>query len=307
MLLRVFITLFASLTIAGCAGAPVKQSIQQHDPIMDQKGGVAIIVDVCNLIDVVGDDDYFVINESKAVADALLRETTAYLQQHGVQVLTGMVPFVCGVYDTPGNAPRKCSEKEGGTVFEAAQPYGIADGIVGDTEYVKALTTLSTYMRERKAINSTKTDDGKKKSETEFQEPAGAINEDRLTAASAIIKSRTGAASILYIGLRGTKISAGKKFGQGLAAFTVGVATGIATAGLGTGYAVSIIPGHNVDWKYSNAGLVNLESGKLVWSHCTSRKGNPLEPEEVAKPGEIDLLLKSLVLKEVSSDTLSKQ
>jgi hypothetical protein len=297
----------AILMVAGCASAPKMTSIQQHDPILDQKGGVVLLVDVCDQIDVVGDDDYFVVNESKEVAKALVKGIRTYLEQNGVQVLSAITPFVCGAFDTPENPPKKFADKAGGIVSEAPKPFGVADEIAHDAEYLNALTTLSTYIHERKMLDIVRYYAKQKRVKNGPQDTVPIINEDRFMEASNVVKAKTDASSILYVGLKGTKISGGKKFAQGLASFTVGMATGIATAGLGTGFWIAIMPGHSTDWKYSSAGLVNLESGKLVWSSWSSLQGNPLTPEAVAKPGDTNLLLKGLVLKDVPVETSSKE
>jgi hypothetical protein len=307
MLLRLIGICAVIVMLAGCASTPVMKTIQQHDPILDQKGGPILLVDVCNQIDVVGDDDYFVFNESKDVAHALTGEIVTYLQQNGVQVASSIVPFVCGALDVPGNPARKCAEKAGGTITELPKPYCIADEIANDSAYLNGLTTLSTYVYERKLIDVMKHYAKQKRFGKEFQEPVCAVNDDQLIEASNTIKAKTNAASILYVGLKGTRISGGKKFAQGLASITVGMATGIATAGLGTGVWVAIIPGHSTDWKYTTASLVDLESGKVVWSGWTSKQGNPLMPKDVANSKDISLLLKNMVLKEVPVDNKEKE
>lgn len=293
--------LIIAIMFAGCAGTHKVKYVQQHDPIMDRNGGVVLLVDVCNQIDVVGDNDYFVINESKEVIQALVKETRTYLEQNGVQVLAEVTPFVCGAFDTPENTPMKVADKQGDTIMESQKPYGVADELINDPEYLNALTTISTYVFEREMIKIIR-----HYSKKDTQSLSLIVTDDQLKTASEIIKAKTNASSILYVGLKGTKISGGKKFGQGLFSFTVGMATGIATAGMGTGYWVSYMPGRNKDWKYSGAGLINLESGELVWSSWSSAQGNPLKPEKVATTDSIELLLKDLVFDEEPVEDSSK-
>lgn len=280
----------AVLLFSGCAGLNKTKFVQGHDPIMDQDGGVVLFVDVCNQMDTVG-NDYFVVNESKKVSKAMVKGVTTYLEKNGVKVRSEITPFVCGALDTKENPPVKVAEKIGGAIKESKKPFGVIDEVAQDTEYLDALTTLATSIHGKEmydiATYYNKNKKGKKVSQF-------ILDEDKLKAASGVVKAKTGAASILYVGVNGTKVSGGKKFAQGLGCFTVGMATGLATGG-----AVSFIPGHRIDGKYFFAGLVNLESGKLVWDGWSHVAGNPLSPKAVVIPSHIDLLLKKLVFKEV--------
>ena len=299
MFMRYSSIIIILIALTSCTGPIKVRKIAHHDPIMDQNGGVVLLVDVCNQIDVVGDGDYCVINESKKVASSLVKGIRSYLDQSGVQVRTEIIPFVCGALDTPQNIPIKVAEKVGGTIDEASKPYSVTDEINNDTKYLNALTKLSTYVFERGMMIVLEDYAKVKNKMAEFQKPDLIVQENQFIDAVEVIKTKTNASSLLYVGMKGTKISGVKKIGQGVLSLTVGVATGVATAGLGTGFYVSLIPGRDVDWKYSIAGLINLESKNLTWQHYTSTSGNPLKAKDVANPEEIGRLLKKLVYNEV--------
>lgn len=295
MFVRNLVTIIVLLAATGCASTPKVNYIQHHDPIMDQNGGVVLLVDACDQIDVIGDNDYYVINESKEIAGALVTEIRTYLEQNGVSVSTEIIPFVCGAFDNPENPPAKVAEEAGEKVDEVCKPYCVADEFKNDPGYLNALTSLSTYVFERGMITIMEDYARKKKKLDEFKRPAFIVEDDQFRGAIDIIKARTNASSLLYVGLKGIKVSGGKKFGQGLLSFTVGMATAVATAGLGTGYYLAFMPGGDNDYKYAIAGLANLETKELTWRTWTTKACNPLKTKCASNPKEIERLLKDLV------------
>lgn len=298
MFIRNFGIIIILMVITSCSG-PIKSiKIPHHDSIMDQNGGVVLVVDVCNQIDVVGEKDYCVINESKEVASALVKEIRSYLEQSGVQVRSEIIPLVCGALDSPQNLPTRVSEKVGATIYEASKPYGISEEINNDPEYLKALTNLSTYAFERGVISEMEDHAKINNRMDEFQRPDLIVQDDSFKEAVGLIKTRTNASSLLYVGIRGNKISGGKKVGQFAFSFSVGMATGLATAGLGTGYYMCLLPGRDRDGWSSIAGLINLESKSLTWQSYMDTGGNPLKVKDVANPKQTERLLKNLVYDE---------
>ena len=309
MLKRSLGIIIVILMLASCAAKPKVRYIHRHDPVMDKNGGVVLLVDVCNQIDVVGKGDYCVVDESREIAAALVEPLKVYLEQNGVFVRTEIVPFVCGAFDSPENLSL-VAEKAGEDVSKAPKPYAISDEFKNDPEYLNSLTTLSTYILERCILKLL--EDSKKK-----EMPALIVHEDQFKEAVRIIKDRTNASSLVYVGLKGTTISGGKKFGQGLMSFTVAVATGVATMGAvtvgETAYGVMFIPGRDSDGRFSIAGLVNMETEELSWKGYKSAGKNPytgdkpLEIFDITKYYQIDSLLKDLVYKkEIVSDAGKK-
>jgi hypothetical protein len=252
---------------------------------------VALLVDVCDQVDVVGKGDYCIVDESKEIASAIAEKIKEYLNLNGIPVKTEIIPFVCGAFDSPENLPVKVAQKAGEKVKEAPKPYAVADEIKEDTEYLNSLTTLSTYALERSILkyleNSKKT-----------EKPALIVNEDQFKEAVEVVKQRLNVSRLLYVGIKGTKISGGKKFGQGLVSFTVGVATTVATMGVvstgNTSYGIAFIPGRKTDGSFSTAGLINLEKEELSWRNYSDTSGDPLDVKFVASPQRLGLLLNDM-------------
>lgn len=268
----------------GCAGGPKANYVRKYDPVMDKNGGVVLLMDVCRQVDSIGEGECFVIDESKKVASDLVDGIEHFLKQNGISVKTTLIPFACGSLETPENLPKKIVQKRGGKVKEAARPYGVPDRFSNDAEYLDALVNLSTYVSERglalyledSAIAANKLDT--------FQKPALIVHENEFMKALDVIKEKTNASSVLYTGLRERKVSGGNKFAQGLVQFSVGMATAIATAGLGTGLAVYYIPGRDIDGKIFTTGLVDLESKKLTWKDWyTGEVSNPEQTKRLLK------------------------
>lgn len=285
----IFIIIITMIT--GCASAPNLRYVDRHDPIVEHSDSVALLVDVCDQIDVVGKGDYCIISESKEVASSLTEKIKSYLKLNGISIEREMIPFVCGAFESPENLPVKVAEKKGDTVEETSKPFSISDEIKKDVVYLNALTTLSTYVFERSMIKYLK--DSSKKND-EFQTPELIVQEDQFREAVEVIKSRIEASKLLYVGIKGSKDSGGKKFGKGLMSFTVGMATAITTAGLGTGYYAYFMPGFNGDSWYDTAGLINLETKELAWKNYSFSQGNPLEAKNVANDQQCGFLLNDL-------------
>lgn len=292
------------LMFSGCMGpsVPRYRYVDRNDPIVDQDNSLALIVDVCNHVDVVGASDYCIIDESKEVAAAVIETIQAYLKLNGVPAQTKIVPFVCGAFDTPENVPVKVAQKTGDTVNEVSKPYAVSGRIKEDSEYLNSLTTLSTYILERNVVEYL----GDRK---ESELPAMIIDEDAFREAVEVVGKKLGVSRLLYVEIQGTKIGGGKKFFQGLSRFTVGVATGVATMGvISTGtskYGVAFIPGGDTDGAFLTAGLINMETKELSWNDCLSVKGgDPREIETLTNPRYIRLLLNDLfIIKEPNGNS----
>ena len=292
MSIRNFGIIIVLLMVTGCASAPKYRYVDRYEPVVDHNSSVALLVDVCDQVDVAGKGDYCIIDESKEIAPAVAEKIQAYLKLNGIPAQTVIIPFVCGAFDNPENTPVKVAQKAGDKVNEAPKPYAVADEIKDDPEYLKSLTTLSTYVLER---SITKYLEDSKKTE----KPALIVNEDQFKKAVEVVKDRLNVSRLLYLGIKGTKISGGKKFGQGLLSFTVGVATAVATMGVvsagNTSYGIGFIPGRDSDGAFSVAGLINLDTEELSWRNYSSSNGDPLEVKYVAGPLQIGKLLNDML------------
>ncbi len=292
MFMRKFGIIIVFLMITGCASGPKFRYVDRPEPIVGPDSSVAILVDVCTQVDVVGKGDYCIIDESKEIAPAVAEKVKEYLELNGIPVKTEIIPFVCGTFDNPENLPVKVAQKAGEDVTEVSKPYAVTNKIREDPEYLNSLTTLSTYVLERSIIKYLE-DSGK------TERPALIVSEDQFKEAVDVVKSRLDVSSLMYIGIRGTKVSGGKKFGQGLVSFTVGVATGVATMGMvsagGTSYGIMLIPGRKSDGSYESAGLIDLEKEELSWRNYTDAPGDPEDIKFVASPQRIGLLLNDMI------------
>jgi len=311
MLLRTLsIFMIFSITTA-CGTSPSKDLQVWHDPLFDQNGGTVLIVDVCIQRDALGDaDDYFVIEESKAAAQALLDTSVKYLAANGVQARTTLIPFVCGVlYDTTASQ-KKVADHINGTVSELQQPFDIESGLKNDTEYLSALSKVSTYAVQKEVASVPEQvagTAGKNHNESGDQSPQVIVSPEEFKAAAAVIAARTHASSELYLNVAGTSISTGKALGQSVGGFFVAMGTAIATAGLGTGYYAMFMPGRSIDGRFMGAAAVDLESGEITWSKAVYAKGDPIKPDVVAEPETLNLLLFDLVHRSAAALSLNTE
>jgi len=266
------------LLALGCAHTPKQTFVVAHDPVMDQNGGVVLVADVCIQRDVVGDDDYFSVAESKEGAKELLNSARKYLQEKQVQIRTELIPFVCGsLSHGNGDVAYNVAECVGGPITEARPPFAVDPAIKDDPEPVEAIAKVSADAFRRSTAQRV-TDPEKQTKKVPPPTPPVTVSPEELKYATRLIAEKMNVSSVVYLGVNGTSISPGKAFGQGLLKATVGMATGVAT-GLATGGLVSVMyfPGHTVDWRYTSCGLINLDSGECSWSSWASGPGVPHE------------------------------
>jgi hypothetical protein len=294
----VFAGMVFLMVLTGCAGTPKQKYVVAHDPIMDQSGGVVLIADVCIKQDVIGDDDYFVIAESKEGAKALLSSARSFLEEKQVNIHSELVPFVCGsLAHGDKNASLKVAERIGGEIKESQPPFAVAQEISSDPELADALGKLAASAFQHSLIQKANNEAMKAKKALP-EPPPMVVSPEELKAATNLIAAKMNAATVLYLGVNGTSISTGKAFAQGLLNVSVGLVTGVATA-LASGGMVSVwyMPGHGVDWRYMAGGLVNLSSGECAWTGWASCPGDPLKAKVVAEQENLNAMLFNLVHK----------
>jgi hypothetical protein len=263
-----------------------------HDPLLDQNGGVFLIVDSCILRDAVNDtDDCYVVAESKATAQALVNATRKYLSENGVPVRAAITPFTCGALLTESNSPQKVADRIDGNVTIIKQPFCVENEFSDDQEYMDALTKLSTYSFQKAMAVMAKREADRKFTKAPTPEQPCFINTDEFNAAVSTVLSRTGASSVLYIGLLGNSRTSGKAVAQGVGDFFVGMATGLATGGM-----LIITPQHN-DVSLLCANSINLASAECIWSNAINVVGDPVKSERITQPHIIQQLLFDLTHK----------
>ncbi|MFQ5965797.1 MAG: hypothetical protein ACE5KZ_16110 [Candidatus Scalinduaceae bacterium] len=262
-----------------------------------------LIADVCIQHDALGDvDDYFVITEAKAGAQALLDATRKYLENSGIQVCTELIPFVCGTRHNPNNIPLRVADSVNGIVSVGQQPFGVFDEIKADPEYVNALSTASTYMFQHAMMPSAEANTGSKESSS--QPLTQLVSAEEFKTAIGLIALRTHASSVLFLGVAGTSFSSGKKAalvaGDFIVSMATGLATGAATYNSGTGYYVMFTPGHQIQGMLMTGALVDLKTGALEWSNAVRAGGDPIKPKVVANANTLNMLLRYLKYQDAS-------
>ncbi len=297
--MRVF-ALFSMLVVlllcASCAAPPTCHRVAV-DTTLTRPEGVFLMADVCIQKDAVGDsDDYFMISESKLGAEAALRELSSYLANSGIKIRSSLVPFVCGARQNTPNGLLRAANKENDPIQDLPQPLAVAATLQDDPEYVRALTVISTYAIERAA-----TDRPPNKNNEAIEPPQNAtrpqIDDNEFKSAASLLKKRTQASSVLYLGILGTSRTTGKAALQSTGSFLVGMTVGLATAGLGTGYALAFTPGHQIDGRVMEGAMLDLDSGDITWSNAVHAGGDPIKPETVADAKALDLLFHGVVFK----------
>jgi hypothetical protein len=265
------------------------------DPTLNQNGGITIIADTCIMRDEIGEDDsddYFIIAESKELSKALLTASSNYLAGTGVQVKEIIIPFVCGAIHDKENSKKLVAGEANGDLEDVKQPFSINTEIKSDEEYTDALRTLSTYTA---------------------QYLSGATGSDylvenyKIQKAIDIVGKRTNADNILFFNVSGTSLSSGKAFGQSVGRFFVGLGTAVATAGLGTGYYVSYIPGGDRDAVYIGAATLDVKSSFISWSNSINLLEDPVDTDKISDDEVITQLLFDMVHKSPTALSISSE
>ena len=325
-----FFLLFLVLSITGCASVspPISHEVT-HDPVL-RRGKVLLVTDVCIQRDCIGDSgDFFVIEESRYGAESCLPVLRSYLLDSDIQVCDEIF-IVCGAAHGK-NETIRVSQNSDGEITESAQPVYAIPAIMADREYLDALAMISTYAFEHPIVNNQDTSKSQKSAENplviddklvmgNIDAPGHPIvnNQDtsksqksaenplvtdfEFSTATEIIRRRTGASSILFLGIVGNSDSGGKAFLKGAGRFLVGMGTGIATAGLGTGYYLAVIPGQKVSGRAFEGALIDLESGQLTWSNVVRARGNPIKKETWAKTEPLELLFHDVLFQKIATN-----
>jgi hypothetical protein len=279
---------------AGCTATPPKIRQVSHDPILSRQAGVLLLVDACVQRDGLGTGDYFVINEAEAGARAALGSLQKYIRDSGIPVRAEVVS-VGGARLNTNNSPILVADRVGGAKRLAPQPLKVSGLNMDDSEYIRSLGIVSTYAFERAAVHR-----GKKPADnTARPEPPTSISMEDFRAAAEVIKSKTQASSVLFLGVLGNSRTAGKAAAQFVGGLAIGVGVAYATAGLGTGFYLVFIPGHQLDGMIMEGALIDLESGQLTWSNAVRVAGDPVNPKAMANPEALDLLFHDIMFKPV--------
>lgn len=276
--------------LTACSAAPPTRHVVSHDPMLARQDGVLLLADVCVQKDAVGDDeDFFVVAESKSAARILLKALRTYIEDSNIPI-RGEQMVVCAARH--GSAQDiLVGDNFNAQSYRAPQPLYVQENIEDDKQYINALRNISTYAFERAAIDRTE-DTSVKQNQ---------INKITFLNSADIVKNRTNASSILFLGALGTSRTGAKAVAEGVSSFFVGMATGLLTAGLGTDYYVMFTPGQQVSGRFMEGALIDLESGELTWSNAVKAGGDPIEAETWLETHSLDLLFHDLLFKRTSN------
>ncbi len=249
-----------------------------------------MLIDVCLQRDGIGGGDYFIIGESKKGADISQQQLRGYLWDSGIRIRE-QATLVCGARH--GDATQiPAARGIGETVSEQRQPLS-ADSqlvrLIDDQEYSDALAVISSYAFERAASEE---DSGRQISEAMFQ------------SAGRIVRDRTNASSVLFLGALGTSRSGALNTVTGIGRFLVGMGTGLATAGLGGDYYAIFVPGGKISGRLYEGALIDLDSGELAWSNAVKVPGNPAKEDNWESNQPLDLLFHELLFQSKGQELL---
>ncbi len=285
--------------LVGCTATPPKTQQVSNDPLLSKGGGALLVVDVCVQRDELGDGDYFVIDESASGSRAALALMQQYLAPSDLHIRS-TIAAVCAARLNADRSLIRAADNVDADKRQAAQPLQISGAHTEDPQYVQALAVISTYAFERAAVEKeSKPDD----QETRQSEQAAAVQAHEFRAAASVIQIKTGASSVVFLGALGTSRSTGKAVAQRLGSMAVGLVTGVATAGLGTGYYVIFRPGYQIDGVVMEGALIDLHSGELTWSNAVRAGGDPVHPETIANRPMFEMLFREVMFRPVAEQS----
>ncbi len=269
---------FLTGMLPGCTAAPPSSTVVTHDPTLGRNEGVAVLIDVCLQRDGIG-GDYFMIGESETGAGISRRQLRGYLQDSGITIRE-QATLICGARH--GDAALiPAADSIGEAVTQQRQPLAVDSELAMDKEYIDALVVISSYAFERAAADEAAA--GHRISESMFRDAGG------------IVRNRSNAGSVLFLGALGTSRTGALNAVTGVGRFIVGMGTGLATAGLGGDYYAVFVPGSKISGRLYEGALIDLESGKLAWSNAVTVAGNPAKADNWESDQPLDLLFHDLL------------
>jgi hypothetical protein len=245
---QLLVALIISFTFTACSSVPSKQSLRvspDAEQKISQMAHMGIIADVCLFKDVLGDDDYWVVEESRSAAKHMLEATKTSLAGKGFAVGYAEAPFV-GAFKSR-EKPFKVSARSGDEVTDRYPPLFESAVLDSNPAYREALLTIIPRLLVAPGHPDICC--------------SSADTKDHMTT---IAKNTGGDATLFLIG-HGTIVSTGKQLTQGLA-------TGLLTAALTLG-TVSIMS-YNVSAMDTYAVLVDNDTGRILWANAVRLKGD---------------------------------
>ena len=275
--------------LQGCAAAapPTSRMLTQHPELKD-KAGVLLMVDVCIKRDTVGDDDFFVIENSQLGAATVVKAVTDYFSEIGLTPREKIVPFICGALHDSENLPKKVADRLDGRVEEKIQPFAVDPALEQDSQYVAALQHIATHANQSALSGNN----------AELNAQLLADMEKTKTSA-AVVAMHSDCSSLIYLGIFGNSLTKGKAFAQGVGQFAVAFTTGMVTAMSTGGYGLLIFPHAEKDGYQMTAALMDIGSGSILASNVVHGNGDPMNPEVISQRDPIHLLLREVVFSNI--------
>jgi len=283
------VSIVVFLFVTGCTPPP-KFVMRAHDPLLDKKGGVVVLVDTCVKRSEIGGDNYVMIHETTESARALGDAVKQFLSDNEVKVRTVFIPFICGAVVDAREGVLKVANQLGGDISEAQRPFQVAEDIKGDAEYVKALGNIGTYVfqeflharYEKENFGDQFDDDWKP-----------LVTKKEFRAATTLVATKLQAASILYVGASGVSESAGVQAMESSRPAIIATLTAIATAGA---FIAPLRDSEKENCQF-NASLINTDTNKILWANSIAIGGNPAKTEFMGSQATVGPLLIRLVRK----------
>jgi hypothetical protein len=252
MRFRVLLIFGVLAVLSACSSVPVKHAVHvcpDSDTKLARINSISIVADVCLFRDVLGDDDYWSVQESQLAKKHMLEAAKTYLMAKGYAVSSVQAPFV-GSFKNK-EKPFRFAEEKGGEIREKIPPLAEADDLAGKPEYRQALlNVIPELLKSRGASQNL---------------PTACCSSGEMKEHVGIIGSHAGGDATLFFVGHGAIVSAGKQLAQGLG-------TGLLTAALTLG-TVSVYR-YNVSWLDTYAILVDSTTGEILWSNAMRQRGD---------------------------------
>lgn len=279
--------------LAACSAAPPARHVVSHDPMLARQDGVLLFADVCIQKDALGDDeDFFVIAESKLASQILLKNLRTYVEDSNISI-RGEISAVCAAKQGLAETIL-AGDNFDAKPRHAAQPLYVQESIKDDKQYINALSDISTYAFLLAAIDNSESTSESDAAKAKNQ----IISQAKFIQSADIIKRRSSASSILFLGALGTSRSNAKAIVGGLGSFAIGMATAILTAGMAGDYYVIFLQELSSSGRIMEAALIDLESAQLIWSNTVdSPSWDPIEARAWSEQYPLDQLFHDLLFK----------
>lgn len=278
--------------VAGCAVQPTTGTRLTTHSVLSEDRSVLLVVDLCVNFSPLAGSDYFVVDPARQSADAMVAGVRQYLALHGVKVGTAVTPFICGALHDEGNAPKKVATAIDGEIADRPQPLWWAPPVAADPAYGAALLDLATHSYQGALART--------EGVSTASPPKLFIDEGRARRAMQVIRERSGHATLIYVGVTGSSLSAEKATAfntlRFVGALALSVAVGPIAVGAGYGIQPVFVAGPVRDNTQMAAALVDLRETRVARTRVIHTNGDPLKAEALVHPEGLGLLLRDITL-----------